>query len=73
MVANVQKNSTIPDTGYLRLPQILHFIPIGKSTWWAGVASGRFPKPVKLGPRTTAWKAEDIQTLIKKFESGENN
>ena len=39
-------------------------IPVSKSTWWAGVKSGRFPKPVKLGPRTTAWRVEDIRSLI---------
>ncbi|HXD35423.1 MAG TPA: AlpA family phage regulatory protein, partial [Rhodanobacter sp.] len=33
-------------------------------TWWNGVRSGRFPKPVKLGPRTTAWRVEDIRALI---------
>jgi hypothetical protein len=64
----------LPETGYLRLPQILGnptarppipaVIPVGRSTWWAGVKSGRFPKPVKLGPRTTAWKVEDIRALI---------
>jgi predicted DNA-binding transcriptional regulator AlpA len=37
---------------------------VSKSTWWAGVKSGRFPKPVKLGPRTTAWRVEDIRNLI---------
>lgn len=40
-------------------------LPIAASTWWAGVATGRFPKPVKLGPRITAWRAEDIQKLIE--------
>ncbi|TIM05487.1 AlpA family phage regulatory protein [Mesorhizobium sp.] len=39
-------------------------IPVGKSTWWDGVRSGRFPKPVKLGPRTTVWRQEDVQSLI---------
>jgi hypothetical protein len=39
-------------------------IPVGRSTWWAGVKSGRFPKPVKLGPRTTAWKVEDARALL---------
>jgi hypothetical protein len=34
----------------------------------AGIKTGRFPKPVKLGPRTTAWKVEDIRTLIEKAE-----
>lgn len=64
----------LPETGYLRLVQIIGapkaqppvppLIPVGKSTWWAGVKSGRFPKPVKLGPRITAWRAEDIRELI---------
>ena len=39
-------------------------IPVSKSTWWAGVKSGRYPQPVKLGPRITAWRAEDIEALI---------
>jgi hypothetical protein len=38
-------------------------IPVSRSTWWAGVKSGRFPAPVKLGPRTTAWRVEDIEKL----------
>ena len=61
----------IPETGFLRLHQILRIIPVGKSTWWAGVKSGRFPKPVKLGPRTTAWKAEVIADLEKSFGGDE--
>ena len=51
--------------GLMRLSQILQVLPISKSTWWAGVKSGRFPKPVKLGPRTTAWRTDDIHTLIQ--------
>ena len=54
----------LPNTGFLRLSKILNLIPVGKSTWWDGVKSGRFPQPVKLGPRTTAWRAEDIKDLI---------
>ena len=54
----------------LRLPQVLEIIPVSKSTWWAGVASGRYPKSIKLGPRSTAWKLEDINTLIEELERG---
>ena len=62
----------LPETGYLRFPQIIGDIergipaiyPISKSAWWAGCRSGRFPSPVKLGPRTTAWRVEDIRKLI---------
>lgn len=39
-------------------------IPVSRSTWWAGVRSGRYPAPVKLGPRITAWREADIQRLI---------
>ena len=69
--------SQLPETGYLRLPQIIGqkargskpaippLIPVSKSTWWAGVQSGRYPKPSKaLGPRITTWRVEDIRALI---------
>ncbi len=52
---------------FLRLPEIIAPdgpIPVGKSTWWDGVRKGRFPKPIKLGPRITVWKREDIDVLI---------
>ena len=57
----------LPQTGFVRLPSIispLGPIPVSKSTWWAGIKSGRYPKPVKLGPRITAWRVEDIRALI---------
>ncbi len=60
-------SSHFPTSGFLRLPQVLAIIPVGKSSWWAGCKTGRYPKPVKLGPRTTAWKAEDIAALVKKL------
>ncbi len=58
---------SLPAEGFLRLSSILAPggpIPVSKSTWWAGVKAGRFPKPVKLGPRITAWRVEDIRALI---------
>lgn len=62
----MQDRPSLPDTGFVRLPAILKVYPVGKSTWWAGVKSGRYPKPVKLGPRTTAWRVEHIRELIEK-------
>ena len=68
-------NAVIPEAGFLRLHQIIGnpnadppipaLIPVSRSTWWAGVKDGRFPKSVKLGPRTTAWRVEDICALIE--------
>lgn len=61
------KAPNLPATGFLRLSAILcpkGPLPISRSTWWAGVKSGRYPKPLKLGPRITAWRVEDIRRLI---------
>jgi predicted DNA-binding transcriptional regulator AlpA len=64
----------LPETGFVRLPQILALIPVCKSTWWAGVKTGRYPQPVRtLGQRITAWKAEDIRTLIARSGAVEGN
>lgn len=60
-----------PRTGYVRLKQILppHGpIPVSKSTWWAGVRDGRFPKPRKLGPGTTVWLAAEIRELFEQAD-----
>ncbi|MEM7728192.1 MAG: AlpA family phage regulatory protein [Pseudomonadota bacterium] len=53
----------------LRLSQIIgpgNPIPVSKSTWWQGVKDGRFPKPLKLGPRVTVWREEDVRALVEK-------
>ena len=60
----------ISSNALLRLPQVLALIPVSHSAWWAGCKSGRYPKPVKLGPRTTAWRASDIAALLEKLTSG---
>lgn len=68
--------SKLPETGFLRLKQIIGdpkrgippIIPIKKTCWWSGVASGRFPKPVKLGPRVTAWPVESIRALVESLK-----
>lgn len=65
----------LPETGFLRLHQIIGnrkavppipaLIPVSKSAWWAGIKKRLYPQSVKLGPRTTAWRVEDIRALIE--------
>lgn len=60
----------LPACGFVRLKSVLAPkgpIPVSKSTWWTGIKTGRFPKPVKLAPRITAWRVEDIRELIGRF------
>jgi predicted DNA-binding transcriptional regulator AlpA len=52
---------------FLRLPQVLEKIPISKSSWWSGIRSGRFPKPIKLTERTSAWRRADIEQLCERL------
>lgn len=54
----------LPETGFVRLPQVLAIIPISRSAWWAGIREGKFPKGIKLGSKTTVWRADDIRALI---------
>jgi prophage regulatory protein len=70
------QNNPLPENGLVRLSQIVGnpkanppippIIPISKSGWWQGVKEGRYPKPVKLSERCTAWRVEDIRALIAK-------
>lgn len=64
----------LPETGFLRLTQIIGdpkavppippIIPIKKSAWWAGCKSGHYPAPIKLSPRVTVWRVEDIRAFL---------
>ena len=59
------------DLGFLRLGQIIAPngpLPISKSSFWQRVRTGEYPTPVKLGPRTTAWRRRDITDLIRRLE-----
>ena len=72
--------ATLPAEGYVRIRQIIGdpkakppipaIVPIGRSSWWKGVALGKYPPAVKLAPRTTAWCVEDIRTLLVNMKRG---
>jgi predicted DNA-binding transcriptional regulator AlpA len=64
---------TIPEMGFVRLAQVLTVIPVGKTCWWEGVKSGKYPKPVKLSTRCTGWRAEDIRALVKQISEQQPN
>ncbi len=49
---------------FLRLPEVLAIIPVSRATWYDGIKKGRFPAPVKLGPRVSLWRRSEIELLI---------
>lgn len=55
-----------------RLPGVLRRISLSRSWLFAAVASGQFPKPVKLGQRAVGWRSQDIDVWIEsRTRSGE--
>ena len=69
--------TSLPVNGFVRLkqisgdrhpnPPIPAVTPVSRSRWWEGVRTGRHPPPIKLGPNTTAWRVQDIRTLIERL------
>jgi prophage regulatory protein len=65
--------TTLPVTGFVRLRDIIGPggpIPVSKSSWWKGIQEGRYPRPVRLGPRMVGWRIADIHALIARLEAG---
>ena len=75
----ITQECAFPPSGFVRLPQIVGnpkakppvppLIPVGRSTWWKWVRDGKAPAPIKLGPRTTAWRAEEILAFVERLRS----
>jgi len=65
---------------FLRLKQIIGdprrdippIIPISSSSWWEGVKSGKYPQPVKIGERSSAWPDYEVDAIIAAIIRGES-
>jgi predicted DNA-binding transcriptional regulator AlpA len=50
-------------------PAVPALLPISKSSWWSGIAAGKYPKAVRVGGRSL-WRASDIQKLLEQLSAG---
>lgn len=58
----------------IRLSDVLKFyIPISRSHWYRGIKSGKFPPPIKIGPRSCFYRISDIEALIDACDRGESD
>ncbi len=62
--ADVYSDPSQKTVALWRLPTVLTYVPVSRSGWWAGVKSGRYPKPIRIGARCVAWRESDIRALI---------
>jgi len=66
--------NTIKQDYFLRLKQIIGdkkatppipaIIPVSATSWWNGCRTGKYPKPIKLGEKTTVWKSSEVLALV---------
>jgi predicted DNA-binding transcriptional regulator AlpA len=60
-----QLTTSLPASGYVRQHQLIGAVlPFSAATLWRRVADGSFPQPVKLSPRITAWRVEDVRAWM---------
>lgn len=56
---------------FLRITSIVEpdgLFQISRSAWYKGVKEGRYPAPLKLGPRTSVWSTPSLQALLTEIE-----
>ncbi len=49
----------------LRTPEVLTWYPKGKSAFYVDVRDGLFPAPVRLGLRSVAWPASEVEAIVQ--------
>lgn len=54
----------------IKLPSVLERIQISRSKWYAMIANGKAPQPVKIN-RASFWSEKEIQEFIEEIKSGE--
>ena len=67
-------NSDSGRTGHIetlmRLHHVLSIIPVSRSTWYRGMNSGIYPKPVKLSDNIVAWRSSEIALVVESMCQG---
>ncbi|WP_342616592.1 AlpA family phage regulatory protein [Rhodoferax sp. GW822-FHT02A01] len=61
-----QLRTEMPQVGYVRQALLIPgILPISPATLWRWVSIGKFPKPVKISSRITAWRVADVTQWLQ--------
>ncbi len=52
---------------FVRLPELLEQLAVGKTTLYARIKQGTFPPPVKFGERVSAWLEHEVNTVVNAY------
>lgn len=51
---------------FVRLPKVIEYIGVGKSTLYKLISEGKFPPPIKIaGGRSSGWRVSDIHRWLE--------
>lgn len=51
-------------TKIIRLPEVLTRVGIKRATLYDWIAEGKFPKQIKLGPRSVGWEEQTVEDWL---------
>jgi prophage regulatory protein len=65
--ASVSQHSAVQNNLHqlIRLCDVMNITGLKRSSLYAKVAEGRFPEPVKIGVRASAWRLSDVIRWIE--------
>lgn len=56
---------SLPETGFIRVKDVLKLVPFSHTTLWRKSKNGEFPPAIRLGCRITAFRAEQVREWIE--------
>ena len=72
-MSELQKITELPSSGYIRQSQLLAILPFSAATLWRSVKSKKFPQPIKLSERVTAWPVAEVKAWIEEKSKANNS
>ncbi|MDL2271810.1 AlpA family phage regulatory protein [Desulfovibrio sp. OttesenSCG-928-I05] len=64
---NQKSPLSLPDEGFIRLPQLISVLGIQKSKIWDMIKAEQLPAPKKLGYKTSVWDVREIREVIERI------
>lgn len=54
----------------IKLPEVLAVVGMKKTAWYDGIRAGKYPEPIKRGPRDAVWPMSAIQKIVSDTIAG---
>ena len=61
------------DAAFILEEEVLDVLPIGHTSFWRGIAEGRYPRPSKISPRRNAWQVGQIRRVLAALAAEEQS